>query len=72
MQKNLAAVPPSSAEPPPTPFTDAAVRAGAQKFTGIRIPILAIFAVPHALPAKLKDDPAAGAAFEARDEAFVV
>jgi non-heme chloroperoxidase len=71
MQKNLAAVPPPSTEPPPTPFADVAVRVGAQKITDIRVPILAIFAVPHALPANLKDDPAAGAAFEARDEAFV-
>jgi len=71
MQKNLTAVPPSSAEPTPLPFADAAIRAGAQKFTDIRVPILAFFAIPHALPASIKNDPAASAAFESRDEAFV-
>ena len=41
----------------------------AQKFTDIRVPILAIFAVPHDLSGMFKDDPAALAAGEAWDAA---
>jgi pimeloyl-ACP methyl ester carboxylesterase len=43
--------------------------AGEQKYTEIPVPILAIFAVPHTAPPAVRNDPAAVAAFEARDEA---
>jgi hypothetical protein len=43
--------------------------AGAQKYTDIRVPVLAIFAVPHDLGRTLGGDPAARAALEARDAA---
>jgi len=42
---------------------------GEQKYREIPVPILAIFAVPHTAPPAIKNDPAAVAAFEARDEA---
>jgi pimeloyl-ACP methyl ester carboxylesterase len=41
--------------------------AGGQKYTDIRLPVLAIFAVPHDLGPALGGDPTARAAFEARD-----
>jgi|SRR5271165_144339 len=44
-----------------------AVLAGQQKYTDIRVPILAIFVVPHDLGPLFKDDPAARAAAEAND-----
>jgi hypothetical protein len=46
-----------------------AIFAGQQKYTDIRDPILAIFAVPHDLGPAFKDDPAARAAAEANDTA---
>ncbi|HEY1341371.1 MAG TPA: alpha/beta hydrolase [Bryobacteraceae bacterium] len=42
---------------------------GEPKYAAIPVPILAIFAVPHAAPAVVRDDPAALRAFEARDAA---
>lgn len=48
-------------------FTFQAVFAGEQKYTDIRVPILAIFAVPHHLGSLFKDDPTARAAAEALD-----
>jgi len=42
---------------------------GEQKSTDIRVPALAIFALPHATPPNLKDKPAEAAAFEAWDMA---
>jgi pimeloyl-ACP methyl ester carboxylesterase len=49
-----------------------AILSGQEKFTDIRVPILAIFAVPHGdLAARFKDDPAGLAAVEARDVAYV-
>jgi pimeloyl-ACP methyl ester carboxylesterase len=44
-----------------------AVVAGEQKYADIPLPILAIFAVPHAAPERIGSNPAAIAAFEARD-----
>jgi non-heme chloroperoxidase len=45
-----------------------AVLAGMQKYTDMRVPILAIFALPHDFgPTFLKDDPAARATAEAKD-----
>ncbi len=45
-----------------------AIMAGMQKYTDIRVPVLAIYAVPHATGQPYKDD-AARAAAEAKDEA---
>lgn len=42
--------------------------AGMQKYTDIRVPVLAIFAVPHATGTPFKDD-ADRAAADTRDEA---
>jgi hypothetical protein len=42
--------------------------AGEQKYTGIHVPVLAIFAVPHNLGLIAQSDPAARAAYEAHDE----
>jgi non-heme chloroperoxidase len=43
-----------------------AIIAGKQKYADIRVPILAIYAVPHAEPG-LSNDPATRAAEDARD-----
>jgi len=71
MQKNLEASPPPAAAPgqaaPTIPAAALAIMAGMQKYTEIRVPILAIYAVPHDLGQAFKDDPAARAAAEARD-----
>lgn len=71
-QKSLEASPPpaaASARPtPPMPAASQAIFAGGQKYTDIRVPILAIYALPHDLgPEFLKDDPAGRAAAEARE-----
>jgi pimeloyl-ACP methyl ester carboxylesterase len=58
-QKELAAMPPLPAEPPGAHGTNVprAIMAGAQKFTNLgSVPILAIYALPHALPGP-PDDP---------------
>jgi pimeloyl-ACP methyl ester carboxylesterase len=47
------------------PFAAQAILAGLQKYTDIRVPILAIYAVPHEQPPSSKD--ADRAAAEARD-----
>jgi non-heme chloroperoxidase len=69
-QKELQAMPPAllaeeMAAMPPAP---AAIIAGEQKYTEIKVPILAIFAVPHDMGPAMGTDPAVRAAFEARDE----
>lgn len=46
-----------------------AILEGQQKYTDIRVPILAIFAVPHDLSSLFKDDPTARGAAEAVDAA---
>jgi pimeloyl-ACP methyl ester carboxylesterase len=46
-----------------------AILAGAQKYTNIPVPALAIFAVPHDMGAALNAQTALRAAFDARDEA---
>jgi non-heme chloroperoxidase len=73
LQRNLEAAPPpaaTSAQPPPAlPRAGQAILAGLQKYTEIRVPILAIYALPHNLGQAFKDDPAARAAAEARDVA---
>lgn len=64
MQKNWTEAPPAPALPP----ISQAIMAGMQKYTDIRAPALAIYAVPHATGQPYKDD-AARLAAEARDEA---
>ena len=49
----------------------AAVAASEPKYTRIPVPILAIFAVPHAAPPAIRKNPAALRAFEAREERLV-
>ncbi|HYL65320.1 MAG TPA: alpha/beta hydrolase [Candidatus Methylomirabilis sp.] len=49
--------------------TDQAIFEGEQKYTDIRVPILAIFAVPHHFPI-FQNDPSARAAAEALDAAY--
>lgn len=67
MQQNLPQIP--AAQPPaPVPAITQAILRGMQKYTDIRVPVLAIYAVPHATGRPFKDD-AARAAADARDEA---
>jgi pimeloyl-ACP methyl ester carboxylesterase len=68
MQKNLpeaAAAPPAPAQVPPI---TQAIMTGRQKYTDIRAPVLAIYAVPHATGQPIKDDKARAAA-DSKDEA---
>jgi pimeloyl-ACP methyl ester carboxylesterase len=48
-----------------------AIMAGTQKYANIRVPVLAIFAVPHDLGPVLGKDPAARALYEARETVTV-
>ena len=68
-QKKLQAMPAQQQQPGGFSIPAQAVLAGQQKYTDIRVPILAIFAVPHDLGQLFKDDPAARAAVEAVDSA---
>lgn len=67
MQKNLTEAPPALPTPALPPISQA-IMAGMQKYTDIRVPALAIYAVPHATGQPYKDD-AARVTAEARDEA---
>jgi pimeloyl-ACP methyl ester carboxylesterase len=73
LQKNLQDQPPPSAPqktPPAMPAPSRGILEGGQKYTQIRVPVLAIFAVPHLPPDPvIAKDPAKLAAFDARDEA---
>lgn len=68
MLMNLPSTP--STQPPPAqvPLITRAIMAGMQKYTDIPVPVLAIYAVPHATGQPFKDD-AARAAADAKDEA---
>jgi non-heme chloroperoxidase len=70
MQKKLADAP--STQPPmaqlQVPPINQAIMKGRQKYTDIRVPVLAIYALPHASGQSFKDD-AARAAADAKDEA---
>ena len=66
-QRNLTEAPPAQPTPALPPIQQA-ILAGTQKYTDIRVPALAIYAVPHATGQTYKDD-AARVAAEARDEA---
>ena len=69
-QKDLQAMPAAMLAQSSAPLSPAAraILAGEEKYTNIRAPVLAIFAVPHDL-GPISKDPAVRAAFEARDEA---
>jgi non-heme chloroperoxidase len=67
MQKNLTEAAPALPVPALPPISQA-IMAGMQKYTDIRVPALAIYAVPHATGQPYKDD-AQRVAAEARDEA---
>lgn len=70
VQQNAASMPPPPASnQPPPPLAPMAIMAGEQKYTEVRGPILAIFAMPHAVSAAIRNNPAAAAAADARDEA---
>jgi non-heme chloroperoxidase len=69
MRKDLESAPPASPAQtrPAMPAAAQAILAGQQKYTDIRVPILAIYALPHDLGPQFKGDAAARAAAEARD-----
>lgn len=69
LQETATSKAPVPADPQPSmPPLVQAVLAGMQKYTDIRVPVLAIFALPHDFgPTFLKDDPAARAVAEAKD-----
>jgi len=66
-QKELQTMPAQPPRPGEVPITAQAIFAGQQKYTDIRDPVLAIFAVPHDLGPAFKDDPGARAAAEVND-----
>ena len=66
-QKALQAMPAQPQQAGGLSIAGQAVLAGQQKYTDIRVPILALFVVPHDLGPFFKDDPAARAAMEAID-----
>jgi pimeloyl-ACP methyl ester carboxylesterase len=66
-QSEMQFIPASRQLPGQVPVASRAIVAGEQKFTDIRVPILAIFAVPHDLGIAFRDDPIARAAAEATD-----
>ena len=68
MQKNLPDTPPAQPTPAQLPPITQSILTGAQKYTDIRVPVLAIYAVPHATGQPYKSD-AERAAADARDEA---
>jgi len=67
MQKNLPEARSAQPTPDQVPPITQAIMTGMQKYTDIRVPVLAIFAVPHATGQPFKDD-AARAAADAHDE----
>jgi len=68
MLKDLTEAPRAEQSPPQVSLITQAIMTGMQKYTDIRVPVLAIFAVPHASAQAFKDD-AEHPAAEARDEA---
>ena len=68
-QKEPQAAPAPSQAAPAFPAPAQAIMAGQQKYTDIRVPVLAIYAVPHDRGASAQNDPAARAAAEAADVA---
>jgi non-heme chloroperoxidase len=71
-ENTLQSLPARTQPPDEIPLAEQAILAGQQKFTDIRVPVLAIFAVPHGgLAESFKDDPAGLAAEQAKDVAYV-
>jgi pimeloyl-ACP methyl ester carboxylesterase len=71
-ENTLQSLPVRTQPPDEIPLAEQAILAGQQKFTDIRVPVLAIFAVPHGgLAESFKDDPAGLAAEQAKDVAYV-
>jgi pimeloyl-ACP methyl ester carboxylesterase len=68
MQKNLPEVGTTQSASAAIPPITRAIMTGVQKYTDIRVPVLAIYALPHATGQPFKDD-AARAAADAQDEA---
>jgi non-heme chloroperoxidase len=69
-QKELAEGPAPQAPPasqPKGPTPSQAIMAGQQKYTDIRSPVLAIYALPHATGPGVKNDPESRATAEAKD-----
>ena len=66
-QKDLEAVPAQAQTGPPIPTVSLAILTGQRKYTEIRVPTLAIFALPHGAGPGTPTDPAARAAQEARE-----
>jgi non-heme chloroperoxidase len=69
MEKRLDLVPETTATPPDTPETriEAAIMAGAQKYSGVTCPVLAFFAVPQNMGAMPEMDAAKRAEWAAAD-----
>jgi len=67
LQKSMVATPPpASAGAPPRPaFAPAAIIEGQRKYSDVRAPILAIYALPHAPPAAIRNNPEAVAKADA-------
>jgi non-heme chloroperoxidase len=63
--KEMANAPPQTSPLPPRPPIIEAIQFGAQKYTTIPVPILAIFAVPHRFHGVSASDPASKIAMEA-------
>jgi non-heme chloroperoxidase len=70
-KKQLLGMPENAPGPPDTPAVqiNAAILKGFQIYRGVRCPVLAIFADPHALPPEDRSDPAKRASTIAEDQA---
>jgi non-heme chloroperoxidase len=69
IQKQMQSMPANAPGPPDTPQVriSAAIMCGVQSYSGVKIPVLAIFAVPHAMPPQPNADEAAQKARIAED-----
>jgi non-heme chloroperoxidase len=71
-EKTLRSLQSNAQTPEAIPPTEQAILAGQEKFTDIRVPVLAIFAVPHrGLAESFKNDSAGLAEAESKDIAYV-
>ncbi len=71
-EKTLESLPGRTQPREELPPAEQAILEGQEKFSNIRVPVLAIFAVPHGgLAESFKDDPAGLAAEQAKDIAYV-
>lgn len=71
--QTMPAPPKAAAEPPEpeVPYPLRAIPAGMQKYTSVDVPVLAIFADPHAFAGLFENDPAGRAKAEAEDSARI-